>query len=162
MLRSATRASIYSTPSWVPARSSHGSCRADLSTGEELLRKYASELHANEIMLLAYYIAAVNIEATYAEIAGEYQPFDGIVLTDTFQASEAGDRRDTTFFPRNNDRIERQLDLDIRVIIGNPPWSRGQGKYDDENANQRYPTLDQEVADTYIAQSDSKGLKNPL
>ena len=129
---------------------------------EELLRKYASELHANEIMLLAYYIAAVNIEATYAEIAGEYQPFDGIVLTDTFQASEAGDRRDTTFFPRNNDRIERQLDLDIRVIIGNPPWSRGQGKYDDENANQRYPTLDQEVADTYIAQSDSKGLKNPL
>ena len=113
---------------------------------DALLRKYASELHANEIMLLAYYIAAVNIEATYAEIAGEYQPFEGIVLTDTFQASEAGDRRDTTFFPRNNDRIERQLDLDIRVIIGNPPWSRGQGKYDDENANQRYPTLDQEVA----------------
>ena len=129
---------------------------------EELLRKYASELHANEIMLLAYYIAAVNIEATYAEIAGEYQPFEGIVLTDTFQASEAGDRRDTTFFPRNNDRIERQLDLDIRVIMGNPPWSRGQGSHDDENANQRYPTLDNRIARSYIAQSDSRGLKNPL
>ena len=129
---------------------------------EELLRKYASELHANEIMLLAYYIAAVNIEATYAEIAGEYQPFDGIVLTDTFQASEAGDRRDTTFFPRNNDRIERQLDLDIRVIMGNPPWSRGQGSHEDDNANQAYPTLDGKLASTYIAQSDSKGLKNTL
>ena len=129
---------------------------------DALLHKYASELHANEIMLLAYYIAAVNIEATYAEIAGEHQPFDGIVLTDTFQASEAGDRRDTTFFPRNNDRIERQLGLDIRVIIGNPPWSRGQGSHEDDNANQAYPTLDGKLANTYIAQSDSKGLKNTL
>ena len=62
-------------------------------------------------MLLAYYIAAVNIEMAYAEIAGEYRPFEGIVLTDTFQASEATDQRDTTFFPRNNARIERQLGL---------------------------------------------------
>ena len=84
------------------------------------------------------------------------------MLTDTFQASETGDRRDTTFFPRNNDRIERQLDLDIRVIIGNPPWSRGQGSHEDDNANQRYPTLDSEIAHSYIAQSDSRGLKNPL
>ena len=92
---------------------------------DDLLRKYASTLHANEIMLLAYYIAAVNIEMAYSEIAGEYRPFEGIVLTDTFQASEASDQRDTTFFPRNNARIERQLALDIRVIISNPPWSSG-------------------------------------
>ena len=130
--------------------------------GDDLLRKYASELHANEIMLLAYYIAAVNIEMTYAELAGEYQPFEGIVLTDTFQASEASDRTDMTFFPRNNARIERQLGLDIRVIISNPPWSRGQGSYEDNNANQAYPTLDGKIARSYIAQSDSKGLKNPL
>ena len=129
---------------------------------EDLLRKYASKLHANEIMLLAYYIAAVNIEMAYSEIAGEYRPFEGIVLTDTFQASEAADQRDTTFFPRNNERIERQLALDIRVIIGNPPWSRGQGRHDDDNANQRYPSLDGKIARSYIAQSDSKGLKNPL
>ena len=129
---------------------------------DTLLRKYASELHANEIMLLAYYIAAVNIEMTYAEIAGAYQPFEGIVLTDTFQASEASNRADTAFFPRNNARIERQLGLDIRVIIGNPPWSRGQGRHDDDNANQRYPTLDGKIARSYIAQSESKGLKNPL
>ena len=129
---------------------------------DALLRKFASELHANEIMLLAYYVAAVNIETANTEIAGEYQPFEGIVLTDTFQASETTDQRDTTFFPRNNERIERQLALDIRVIIGNPPWSRGQGRHDDDNANQRYPSLDGKIARSYIAQSESKGLKNPL
>ena len=129
---------------------------------DALLQKYASELHANEIMLLSYYIAAVNIETAYDEIAGEYQPFGGIVLTDTFQASEANDRADTTFFPRNNARIARQLGLDIRVIISNPPWSRGQGSHEDDNANQAYPTLDGKIARSYIAQSDSKGLKNPL
>ena len=129
---------------------------------DALLRKFASELHANEIMLLAYYVAAVNIETANAEMAGEYQPFEGIVLTDTFQASEASDRTDTTFFPRNNARIERQLGLDIRVIISNPPWSRGQGSHDDDNANQVYPTLDGKIARSYIAQSESKGLKNPL
>ena len=129
---------------------------------DSLLRKYAAELHANEIMLLAYYVAAVNIETAYAEVAGGYHPFEGIVLTDTFQASEATDRTDTTFFPRNSARIERQLGLDIRVIISNPPWSRGQGSHDDDNANQAYPTLDGKIARTYIARSDSKGLKNPL
>ena len=129
---------------------------------DALLRKYASELHANEIMLLAYYVAAVNIEAANAEIAGEYQPFEGIVLTDTFQASEASDQRDTTFFPRNNARIERQLGLDIRVIISNPPWSSGQGSYEDDNANQRYPTLDDKIARSYIASSDSNGLMSSL
>ena len=56
----------------------------------------------------------------------EYEPFGGIVLTDTFQASEPNDRRDQTMFPRNDERMERQLALDIRVILGNPPWSTGQ------------------------------------
>ncbi|MCY3912875.1 MAG: DEAD/DEAH box helicase family protein [Chloroflexi bacterium] len=127
-----------------------------------LLHKYATELHANEIMLLAYYIAAVNIETANVELAGEYRPFDGIVLTDTFQASEASDRADTTFFPRNSDRIERQLALDIRVIISNPPWSRGQASHEDDNANQAYPTIDEKISRSYIAQSETKGLKNPL
>ena len=129
---------------------------------DTLLRKYASELHANEIMLLAYYIAAVNIETAYAEIAGEYQPFEGIVLTDTFQASESNDRRDATFFPRNNARMEHQLGLDIRIIVSNPPWSRGQGSHEDDNANQTYLTLDGKIARSYIAESESKGLKNPI
>ena len=133
-----------------------------------LRRKYASELHANEVTLLAYYIAAVNIESAYAELTKEYnpqdrayRPFDGIVLTDTFQTSEASDRRDTSFFPRNNARMERQLSLDIRVIIGNPPWSRAQSSQNDDNPNQQYPTLDQSIRDTYAANSAAK-LKNTL
>ena len=129
---------------------------------DDVLRKYGLELHANEIMLLAYYIAAVNIETAYAEVAGEYQPFEGIALTDTFQASETSDRRDITFFPRNNARIERQLNLDIRVIMSNPPWSSGQGRYEDDNPNQVYRTLDGKVANTYVASSASKGLKSAL
>ena len=128
----------------------------------DLSRKYAAELHANEIMLLAYYIAAVNIEAAYAGLAGEYQPFEGIVLTDTFQLAEAGNPMDPHFFPYNNRRAERQQELDIRVIIGNPPWSVGQGSYEDDNANQPYPTLDKRISSTYIALSEVKGLKNPL
>ena len=127
-----------------------------------LLRKYTSELHANDIMLLAYYIAAANIETTYAAIMSEYQPFSGIVLTDTFQASEAADQKDSTFFPRNNARIEHQLDLDIRVIVSNPPWSSGQGSFEDNNANQRYATLDEKISRSYVASSDSKGLKSSL
>ena len=67
-----------------------------------------------------------------------------------------------TFFPRNNARIERQLGLDIRVIISNPPWSSGQGSYEDDNANQRYLTLNDKIARSYVASSDSKGLKSSL
>ena len=129
---------------------------------DALLRKYGKELHANEIMLLAYYIAAVNIETAFAEIAGGYKPFEGIALTDTFQASEAGGRKDATFFPRNNARVENQLGLDLRVIIGNPPWSSGQGSHEDDNANQTYKSLDAKVAGSYVASSDSKGLKSAL
>lgn len=129
---------------------------------DDLPRKYAGELHANEIMLLAYYIAAVNIEAAYAERAGEYRPFEGIVLTDTFQLAEAGNPMDPHFFPRNNSRAERQQELDIRVIIGNPPWSRMQGAHEDDAANQPYPTLDKKIARTYVAQSESKGNKNTI
>ena len=142
--------------------------QSGLIAPDDLSRKYRWELHANEIMLLAYYIAAVNIENAYSDLqavrkpGAEYEPFGGIVLTDTFQSSEAGDQRDTAMFPRNNARIERQLDLDIRVIIANPPWSRMQGSHEDDNRNQPYQTLDARIAESYIARSDSKGLKNTL
>jgi predicted helicase len=121
---------------------------------QDLERKYRSELHCNEIMLLAYYIAAINIETAYEGLAGgEYQPFDGIVLTDTFQLSEAGDPMDEVFFPRNNARADRQKGLDIRVIVGNPPYSVGQGSQNDDNQNQKYPTLDRSIEKTYVARS---------
>src|SRR5699024_9519688 len=120
-------------------------------TSHDLARKYANELHANEIMLLAYYIAAINIEATYHGLTGgDYEPFNGMVLADTFQMSEDGDTLDTELFTANNERAARQLDTDIRIIVGNPPYSAGQRSANDDNANQAYPTLDTRIADTYI------------
>ena len=113
----------------------------------DLQRKYESELHANDIMLLAYYIAAINIEATYHDRANaeEYHPFPGIVLTDTFQSAEEGDPMDEVLFPRNNARIERQKALDIRVILGNPPWSA--------THNRKYQTIDDQIKRRYSASS---------
>ena len=116
----------------------------------DLRRKYEKELHANDIMLLAYYIAAVNIEATYHDRAGaeEYTPFEGIVLTDTFQSAEEGDPMDKVLFPRNNERIDRQKALDIRVVIGNPPWSA--------TNTRKYPTIDNRVRQLYREPSAAK------
>ncbi len=117
----------------------------------DLARKYSSELHANEIMLLAYYIAAINIETTYNTLTGtdSYQPFEGIVLTDTFQLAEDGDPMDAHFFPSNNARADKQKGLDIRVIVGNPPYSVGQTSQNDDNQNLGYPTLDGSIEETY-------------
>ena len=126
----------------------------------DLARKYANELHANEMLLLAYYIAAVNIETTYAALAngdgdapGAYEPFPGLVLTDTFQSYEDGDRDDLDIFPANNERIERQRKLPITVIVGNPPYSVGQDSANDDNQNTKYPTIDAAIRDTYAARS---------
>jgi predicted helicase len=127
----------------------------------DLTRKYSSELHANEILLLAYYIAAINIEATYHDLAGgEYTPFGGIVLTDTFQMTEAGDSMDEVIFPDNNERAAHQKMLDIRVILGNPPYSVGQGSQNDNNQNFSYPTLDKKIEQTYVASSSAANKRN--
>ncbi len=137
-----------------------------LVTPHDLSRKYAHELHANEIMLLAYYVAAVNIESTYHALAGksdaaDYQPFPGIVLADTFQISETGDSMDAIMFPANNDRITRQLGTPISVIVGNPPYSVGQDSANDNNANLKYPTLDGHIESTYAKLSTATN-KNSL
>lgn len=129
---------------------------------EDIERKYKHELHANEIVLLAYYIAAINIEATYHGVhGGKYEPFDGIVLTDTFQMFEDGDPDDKLIFPVNNERVEAQKRAPIRVVIGNPPYSVGQGSQNDSNQNVDYPTLDKRIEETYAA-SSSAGLKRNL
>lgn len=135
----------------------------------DLARKYGGELWANEYMLLAYYIAAVNIETTYQALVGEqqpdhpvdYVPFPGATLTDTFQITEKGDRVDTSLIPVNNQRIEAQLAAPIKVIVGNPPYSAGQTSANDNNANLPYPTLDGRIAATYAAQSTATN-KNSL
>ncbi|MFD6882999.1 DEAD/DEAH box helicase [Rhodococcus sp. NPDC060084] len=129
---------------------------------EDLLRKYTSELHANEILLLAYYIGAINIEATFHGLfGGDYRPFEGIVLTDTFQIAEDGDTMDAEFFPQNNARILRQQAAQIRVVVGNPPYSVGQDSANDNNANVKYPTLDAAIEKTYAARSTATN-KNSL
>ena len=135
---------------------------------EDLARKYANELHANEILLLAYYIAAVNIETTYQDIMrgsldtdAPYEPFPGLILTDTFQSWEADDKLDLDVFPENNERLEKLKQLPITVIVGNPPYSAGQDSANDNNQNEKYPGLDASIRDTYAARS-SATLKNKL
>ncbi|PZS90098.1 DEAD/DEAH box helicase [Stenotrophomonas maltophilia] len=127
---------------------------------EAAKRKYPQELHANEIVLLAYYIAAINIEEAYHGLTGgDYTPFDGIVLTDTFQLGE-GEGQFEEVFPENDKRAKKQQKTDIRVIIGNPPYSVGQTSQNDQNQNIAYPKLDQRIANTYAAQADATLLRN--
>ncbi|MBV7295420.1 DEAD/DEAH box helicase [Corynebacterium sp. TAE3-ERU12] len=142
---------------------------------EDMARKYANELHATEIMLLAYYVAAVNIETTYNALIREqqkaenpesdldvpYVTFDGIALADTFQIHEDDDTLDMDVFVENNDAIERQKNSPINVIVGNPPYSVGQGSANDNNQNLKYPTLDKRIEQTYAAQSTATN-KNSL
>lgn len=134
---------------------------------EDLARKYANELHANEILLLAYYIAAVNIETAYQDAmkaAGQdvgYEEFPGLILTDTFQSWEDDDRLDYAVFRENNARLEHLKALPIRVIVGNPPYSVGQDSANDENKNEAYPALDASIRSAYVAPS-SAGLSRNM
>jgi predicted helicase len=119
----------------------------------DLIRKYKKELHANEIVLLAYYVAAVNIEQEFHAISGaSHTPFDGVVLTDTFQMFEGDDRDEIPgleVFPENNDRVVNQKSTPIKVIIGNPPYSVGQSEANENNQNAKYETLDRKISETY-------------
>jgi predicted helicase len=128
---------------------------------EELPYKYQHEIHANEIVLLAYYIAAINIEAVYHGIVGgDYQPFEGICLTDTFQLHEKEDLINQLLV-KNSARRKRQKKLDIRVIFGNPPYSAGQTSANDNNQNVAYPFLDHRIRTTYAERSTATN-KNAL
>lgn len=123
---------------------------------EDMVRKYRHEIHANELVLLAYYIADVNIESVFQEVCPqpEYLPYDGICLTDTFQLGEnSDDDIFKGFFKENSEAVEAQRRTPIRVIIGNPPYSVGQKSANDNAQNQKYPHLDQRIADTYVAGS---------
>lgn len=135
--------------------------QSGLMTPEQLKKKYKSQIHANEIVLLAYYIAAINIEAVYHDIVGgDYVPFEGICLTDTFEMYEKEDLV-SELLEDNSARRKRQKSLDIRVIVGNPPYSIGQGSQNDNNQNVAYPHLDERINLTYAAHSKaalSKGL----
>ncbi|MEE3626426.1 type ISP restriction/modification enzyme [Nitrospirillum sp. BR 11752] len=135
--------------------------QSGLITPEQLPHKYRHEIHANELVLLAYYIAAINIEAVYHGIVGgDYQPFEGICLTDTFQLYEKDDLV-SALLVDNSARRTRQKNLDIRVIIGNPPYSVGQKSENDNNDNVSYPGLDERIRTTYARRSTATN-KNAL
>ena len=149
--------------------------QSGLINKQQLPYKYKNELHANEIVLLAYYIATINIESTYHAIINKdennqhtsnkqqsaYEPFEGICLTDTFQLYENQEDLITPKLPVNSDRLNKQKKLDIKVIIGNPPYSAGQKSGNDNNQNLSYPTLDKSIENSYAKHSKSVN-KNSL
>ncbi|CAN5386106.1 DEAD/DEAH box helicase family protein [soil metagenome] len=140
--------------------------QSGLIEGKDLPRKYQHELHANEIVLLAYYISAVNIETAYHAQKGEdvaYEPFEGIVLTDTFQLGETDESKKlfSEMFPKNSERVARQKKAPLRVIMGNPPYSVGQKSANDNAQNQKYDKLDARIANTYARESTA-GLNKSL
>jgi predicted helicase len=123
---------------------------------EDMLRKYREEIHCNEIVLLAYYIADVNIESVYHDIMHpeKYENYDGICLTDTFQLNEHGDNDIfSQLFPENSERLKKQKNAPVRVIIGNPPYSVGQKNANDNAQNLKYPQLDSHIERTYVKYS---------
>jgi len=149
--------------------------QSGLIAPDELEHKYKHEIHANEIVLLAYYIAAINIEAVYHDMAKQhaiangatgdqdapYTPFDGIVLTDTFQLYEQEKDMIADLLPDNSERRTAQKARDIRVIFGNPPYSAGQKSANDNAANITYANLDESIRSTYAAHSTATN-KNAL
>lgn len=140
--------------------------QSGLISRKDLPRKYRHELFASEIVLLAYYIACVNIEVAYHGVmksGWEYEPFAGLCLTDTFRMHE-NSAQDPDLFPafeENGERLKRLCAQDIRVIIGNPPYSVGQESANDNNRNTPYPKLDARIAETYAAASTATN-KNSL
>lgn len=140
--------------------------QSGLISREALERKYGREIHANEIVLMAYYIASVNIENVFHDLMGpdtEYRPFDGICLTDTFQLGEeaADENLYSEQFPTNSRRVIEQKKRRITVIVGNPPYSVGQKSANDNAQNQKYPALDSQIERTYAAETDANN-KNSL
>src|SRR5436305_2321215 len=115
-----------------------------------LAHKYEHDLFCNEIMLLPYYIASLNIEHAYYERMGNYKSFEGIAFADTLNLE--GQQMEL-FSERNTERIEREKQAQIMVVIGNPPYNVGQKNENDNNKNRRYPVIDQRIRETYVKDS---------
>ena len=123
---------------------------------EDMERKYLNEIHCNEIVLLAYYIADVNIESVFHEITRRktYLPYSGICLTDTFQLAEKKHNElFTEFFQDNSKRVKKQMATHVRVIAGNPPYSIGQKSANDNAQNTVYPAMEKRLSETYTKRS---------
>jgi len=121
--------------------------------------KYQHELHADELILLPYYIASMNIEHQYYSLTGTYEPFEGICLVDTFDLAESSQYK--LFTAENTHRVELQKQSAIFVVIANPPYNAGQANENDNNKNRKYPIIDKRVAETYSKDSKASN-KNHL
>lgn len=136
---------------------------------EDFKRKYMHEIRANEIVLLAYYIASINIENAYHSILNNevfftnedksYSPFGGICLTDTFQLAENNKDLFSDMFPVNSRRVQEQIDTPIHIVIGNPPYSIGQRSANDNAENVHYEKLENHIEDTYVKLSNAANIK---
>ncbi len=129
---------------------------------KDLKRKYENEIFANELILLAYYVASVNIESVYHDLTGDNEIFKGICLTDTFQLGERPETElFTDRFPKNSARLEKEVKTPIHVIISNPPYSIGQKNANDNAQNMKYEKLDESIRKTY-AEKSAANLKKGL
>ena len=122
----------------------------NLIQDRDLEYKYKNNLYANEIVLLAYYIAAINCESTFFGRYNQYVPFEGITLVDTFHTKNFDDEWDQGLFTETQKRIEKQRTSNITVVVGNPPYSAGQSNYNDQNQNVSYPIIDGRIKNTYL------------
>jgi predicted helicase len=127
-----------------------------LIPSSKLKYKYQNDLFCNEIMLLPYYIASLNIEHEYYERMKEYESFNGICFADTLELAEP--QQLSLFVEENNERIQHKKDAQIMVVIGNPPYNVGQKNENDNNKNRKYPVIDQRIRETYV--KDSKAILN--
>lgn len=129
----------------------------------KLPHKYAAELFCNEVMLLPYYIASMNIEHEYFELTRQYKSFEGLSLVDTFELAEGSGNQMTMGFlvPENTERVKKQKNSPIFVIIGNPPYNAGQVNENDNSKNRKYLTIDGRVGATYVKDSHAT-LNNAL
>jgi predicted helicase len=134
------------------------------SKKEQIKHKYANEIHANEVSILPYYIANLNIEYAYQQKTGEYKEFENLVFVDTldnmgfgFTGKQTG--LFTSLSAENLERIQRQNKRKISVIIGNPPYNANQQNENDNNKNREYPEIDKRIKDTYIKESTAQKTK---
>ena len=130
-------------------------------SGRDLERVYREQLFANEVMLMPYYIAALNIEHAYYEKTGKYEPFEGLCFVDTLELAEAKQSQLGFMAEKNLERVERQRRTPITVVIGNPPYNASQVNENDNNKNRKYEVIDKRIKETYA--KDSKAtLKTQL
>ena len=128
---------------------------------KDLPRVYREQLFANEVMLLPYYIASMNIEHEYFELTGGYEAFEGLCFVDTLDLAESKQNGFSFMTPKNTTRVRRERDAAITVVIGNPPYNIGQLDENDNNKNRKYPVIEASVRETYSRNSTATN-KNAL